>query len=522
MIPAPTLELRAALPLILISLGAFAVLLAEILLKPRGVHAPTRNPAFASAVLCTLSVLTLAAIMLSSASMFAEGSSLTFNVVRPFVRLDRFAHFSIALVALGSLLSCLLSYYYLRELKIDHGEYYALILLATSGMILLVSAVDLIAVFLGIELLSIPIYVLAGFDRRKLRSNEAALKYFLVGSFASAILLYGMALLYGATGATDFVAIRQAFETWQSAPHGAPAPGAASLLGQPLAALGLAFVVVGFTFKISAVPFHQWTPDVYEGAPTSVTAFMSVTVKAAAFAGLMRILGIAFGGGGEALRDVLWWLAVGTMIVGNVMAVIQENVKRLLAYSSVAHAGYLLMGLVAGTQAGSSAMLFYLLAYSFTNLGAFAVIIALTNRGQDLDRIEDFAGLARSRPALAALMTLFMVSLAGMPGTAGFIGKLQVFLAAVREGYVGLTIIAVMTSLVSFYYYLRLPVVMYMREPGAELPRMRLHSAEGVVLAVCAIAVIALGLFPGEGPLFLSWVHAVDWTRESAAVLAGR
>jgi NADH-quinone oxidoreductase subunit N len=225
----------------------------------------------------------------------------------------------------------------------------------------------------------------------------------------------------------------------------------------------------------------------------------------------------AFGGGGDALREVFWWLAALTMIVGNVMAVIQENVKRLLAYSSVAHAGFLLMGLVAGTQTGLSAMLFYLVAYLFTNLGAFGVIVALANRGQDADRVEDFAGLARTRPALAALMTLFMISLAGIPGTAGFIAKLQVFLAAVREGYVGLTIIAVLTSLVSVYYYLRLPVVMYMREPGAELPRLRLHSAEGLVLAVCAIAVIALGLFPGGEPL-----HAIDWARQGAAVLAGR
>ena len=479
MIPAPTLELRAALPLILISVGAFAVLLADLLLKKRG----AKSPAFASAVLCTLSLLTLAVIAASSAGMFVEGSSVSFNAARPFVRLDRFANFAIAVVALGSALSCLLSYYYLRELKIDHGEYYALVLLATSGMILLISAVDLIAVFLGIELLSIPIYVLAGFDRRKLRSNEAALKYFLVGSFASAILLYGMALLYGATGSTDFAAIRKVFDP-----------------SQPLAALGLALVVVGFTFKISSVPFHLWTPDVYEGAPTSVTAFMSVTVKTAAFAGLMRIVVVAFDGGGPALRDVFWWLAASTMIVGNVMAVIQENVKRLLAYS----------------------MLFYLLAYLFTNLGAFGVIIALTHRGQDADRLEDFTGLARTRPALAALMTLFMVSLAGIPGTAGFIGKLQIFLAAVREGYVGLTVIAVMTSLVSVYYYLRLPVVMYMREPGADLPRLRLHSAEGIVLAVCAVAVVALGLFPGQGPGPLSWVHAVDWARESAAVLAGR
>jgi NADH-quinone oxidoreductase subunit N len=500
MIPAPELELRAALPLILIALGAFAVLVAEIVLRRGDAKAAGHSPAFASAVLCTLSVGTLAAIVASSAGMFGEGGSLAFHATRPFVRLDRFANFAIATVALGSLLSCLLSYYYLRELKIDHGEYYALVLLATSGMILLVSAVDLIAVFLGIELLSIPIYVLAGFDRRKLRSNESALKYFLVGSFASAILLYGMALLYGATGSTDFAAIRKAFDP-----------------SQPLAALGLALIVVGFTFKISAVPFHQWTPDVYEGAPTSVTAFMSVTVKVAAFAGLMRIVVDAFGGGDLALRNVLWWLATATMIVGNVMAVIQENVKRLLAYSSVAHAGYLLMGLVAGKQAGWAAMLFYLLAYLFTNLGAFGVIIALTNRGQDADRIEDFTGLARTRPALAALMTLFLVSLAGIPGTAGFIGKLQVFVAAVREGYVGLTIIAVLTSLVSVYYYLRLPVVMYMREPGAELPRLRLHSAEGLVLLVCAVAVIALGLFPSSGPF-----HAIDWTREGAAVLAGR
>jgi NADH-quinone oxidoreductase subunit N len=500
MIPAPDLELRAALPLILIGVGAFAVLVAEIFLKAPAGRAPARSPAFVSAVLCALSLATLVAIAASSAAMFVEGSSLAFHATRPFVRLDRFANFAIAVVALGSLLSCLLSYYYLRELKIDHGEYYALVLLATSGMILLVSAVDLIAVFLGIELLSIPIYVLAGFDRRKVRSNESALKYFLVGSFASAILLYGMALIYGATGATDFDAIRKSFDA-----------------SQPLAALGLALIAVGFTFKISAVPFHQWTPDVYEGAPTSVTAFMSVTVKVAAFAGLMRIVVEAFDGGGVGLRDVLWWLAAATMIVGNVMAVIQENVKRLLAYSSVAHAGYLLMGLVAGTQAGWAAMLFYLLAYLFTNLGAFAVVIALAHRGQDADRIEDFTGLARTRPALAALMTLFLVSLAGIPGTAGFIGKLQVFLAAVREGYVGLTIIAVLTSLVSFYYYLRLPVVMYMREPGAELPRLRLHSAEGLVLVICAVAVIALGLFPSGGPL-----EAIDWTRESAAVLAGR
>jgi NADH-quinone oxidoreductase subunit N len=505
MIPAPELDLRAAQPLILISIGAFAVLLTELFLKGGDGEQGERRATRASAVLCSISVLTLGAIVASSAAAFAEGSSFVFNEERPFVRLDRFANFAIAVVASGSLLSCLLSYYYLRELRIQHGEYYVLLLLATSGMILLVSAVDLIAVFLGIELLSIPIYVLAGFDRRKLRSNESSLKYFLVGSFASALLLYGMALLYGATGSTDFAAIRQALD-----PSGT------------LAAIGLALIVVGFTFKISAVPFHQWAPDVYEGAPTPVTAFMSVTVKVAAFAGLMRAVVFAFDGGGEGLADVLWWLAALTMIVGNVMAVIQDNVKRLLAYSSVAHAGFVLMGLVAGTQAGHSAMLFYLLGYVFSNLGAFGVLIALAHRGKDADRIEDFAGLARTRPALAALMTLFLISLAGIPGTVGFAGKLQVFLAAVREGYVGLTIIAVMTSLVSVYYYLRIPVAMYMREPSGEAPRMKLHSAEGIVPGVCAVAVILLGLFFSQGPWPFGWVEAIDWTRESAAVLAGR
>ncbi len=505
MIPAPDLDLRAALPLILISIGAFAVLLAELFLKAGASDQPERRASFVSAVLCAISVVTLGAIVASSAAAFAEGGSVVFNPERPFVRLDRFANFAIALVAFGSLLSCLLSYYYLRELRIQYGEYYALLLLATSGMILLVAAVDLIAVFLGIELLSIPIYVLAGFDRRKLRSNESSIKYFLVGSFASAILLYGMALLYGATGSTDFAAIRRALDP-----------------SQTLAAIGLALVVVGFTFKISAVPFHQWAPDVYEGAPTPVTAFMSVTVKVAAFAGLMRVVVFAFSGGGEGLADVLWWLAALTMIVGNVMAVIQDNVKRLLAYSSVAHAGFVLMGLVAGTQAGYSAMLFYLLGYVFSNLGAFGVVIALAHRGRDADRVEDFAGLARTRPALAALMTLFLISLAGIPGTVGFAGKLQVFLAAVREGHVGLTIIAVLTSLVSVYYYLRIPVAMYMREPGAEAPRLRLHSAEGLVLGVCAVGVVLLGLFFSQGPWPFGWVHALDWTRESAAVLAGR
>jgi NADH-quinone oxidoreductase subunit N len=372
-------------------------------------------------------------------------------------------------------------------------------------MMLMVAAVDLIAVFLGLELMSIPIYVLAGFDRRKLRSNEAALKYFLIGSFASAILLYGMALLYGVSGATSFEAIRAGFDA-----------------ENPIALVGLGFVVVGFAFKISMVPFHQWTPDVYEGAPSAVTAFMSVTVKIAAFAALIRLLAMAFDPLDESLEGIFWVLSALTIIVGNIMAIIQENVKRMLAYSSIAHAGYLMIGLVTGTLQGYSAMFFYLIAYTFMNLGAFGVVVALANRGNDCERIASFAGLARTRPGLAALMTLFMLSLAGIPGTAGFMGKFRIFMAAVDAGDLWLLIIGVLMSVVSVYYYLRIPVLMYMEEPGDEPHRMEIASGEGAVLVFCAFAVITLGLFPNSVPtLLFGDLDVLEWVRRSVGMFFG-
>jgi NADH-quinone oxidoreductase subunit N len=327
------------------------------------------------------------------------------------------------------------------------------------------------------------------------------MKYFLIGSFASAILLYGVALLYGVSGSTSFAGIRSAFDPQN-----------------PLALAGLAFVVVGFAFKISAVPFHQWTPDVYEGAPSAVTAFMSVTVKLAAFAAFLRVLTLSFGPQGELLENVLWVLAAATLVVGNVMAVIQENIKRLLAYSSIAHAGYLLIGFVPGTAAGYSAVVFYLIAYLFMNLGAFGVVVALANRGQDCERMSSLAGLAQRRPGLAALMTLFMVALAGIPGTAGFIGKFLIFSAAVDAGHVWLAILGVLMSVVSVYYYLRVPVLMYMREPGEETPRAGLGVGEITVLAACGLGVVYLGLFPNGGPIFGS-AHVLDWARQSVAAL---
>jgi NADH-quinone oxidoreductase subunit N len=355
-------------------------------------------------------------------------------------------------------------------------------------MLLMVASVDMLPLFVGLELMSIPIYVLAGFDRRKLSSNESALKYFLIGSFASAILLYGIALLYGVAGSTSFAAIRGAFD-----------------FGNPVAVAGLALVIVGFAFKISSVPFHQWTPDVYEGAPSAVTAFMSVTVKLAAFATLVRVLALSFEPLGAPIANVLWVLSALTMIVGNAMAVIQDNIKRLLAYSSIAHAGYLLIGFVPGTPDGYSAVMFYLICYLFMNLGAFGVVVALASRGRDCEDMETFAGLARSRPGLAALMTLFMISLAGIPGTAGFMAKWQIFAAAVSAGHVPLALIGVVMSVVSVYYYLRVPVLMYMRDPAGEIPRMQLGFSEKFVLALCAAAVLYLGLVPAN---VLDWAGA--------------
>lgn len=490
-------------PIVWVSIGAMLVLLGEVLLSRARMFMGRRLTAsVVGSVLASIAIVTLLFAAYMAIGHAASGLSLAFNPGHPLFQLDRFSALVIAVLALSSLLACALSIAYLDELHINHGEYYALVLFSTAGMMLMVGAVDMLPVFMGLELMSIPIYVLAGFDRSKLRSNESAMKYFLIGSFASALMLYGIALLYGMAGSTSFSAIRMAFDP-----------------SSPIALAGLGLVVVGFAFKISSVPFHQWTPDVYEGAPAAVTAFMSVTVKLAAFAALLRVIILSFDPLGDVLQNVLWVLAALTMIVGNVMAVIQDNVKRLLAYSSIGHAGYLLVGFVPGTSEGYAAVVFYLICYVFMNLGAFAVVVVLAHRGQDCERMESMAGLARARPGLAALMTLFMISLAGIPGTAGFMGKLAVFSAAVRAGFVPLAILGVLMSALSVYYYLRIPVLMYMREPSEEGPRMELSTGEGLVLLVCAFAVLYLGITPNGTIPLIGDIHVLDWARESVRAL---
>ena len=500
---APELNFSVLAPIGFVAAGAMLVLLGEVLLSRRkSVLGRRATDTWIGSLLAMLSIASLLLALYVAWGAFLGGDSVVFDPGNPTFQLDRFSALITALLALGSLLSCALSIAYLAEVRINHGEYYALVLLSTAGMFLLVGASDLMALFLGLELMSIPLYVLAGFDRRNLRSNESAFKYFLVGSFASALLLYGIALVYGVTGVLDFDGIRQNFPP-----------------GNPIGTIGLGLLVVGFAFKISAVPFHQWAPDVYEGSPTSVTAYMAITVKVAAFAALLRLLIQGFGPVAASLTDLFWLLAVLTIVVGNVMAVIQGNLKRLLAYSSIAHAGYLLIGLATGTSEGYSAVLFYLLVYVFMNLGAFAVLVALTQDGRDCDTFDDLAGLARQRPGMAALLTLFALSLAGIPGTAGFVAKFFLFQSAVSAGQTVLAIIGVLGSVVSVYYYLRLPVMMYMSEPPHESSRRLASTGELLVLATCAAVVLLLGFFPSHAPGFLSGIRALEWARTSVAML---
>jgi NADH-quinone oxidoreductase subunit N len=398
---------------------------------------------------------------------------------------DGFARFCNLLFLLVLGLTLLISIAYIRHTGLEHGEYSALLLFSTLGMMIMASSLDLMTIFLGLETLSISLYVLAGFLREQVRSNESALKYLLLGAFASGFVLYGIALVYGATGSINLKQVAQTLALGQ--------------VGNPtLLIIGMGLLIVGFGFKVAAVPFHMWAPDVYEGAPTSVTAFMIAGTKAAAFAAFVRILMTALPALQPDWSRVLWILAFVTMTVGNVVAIAQTNIKRMLAYSSIAHAGYILVALVAGTKLGSGGILFYLAAYIFMNLGAFAVIVALARRGEERLTIDDYAGLGLRRPALGAAMALFMFSLAGVPPTAGFMGKLYIFSAAIQANYIGLAIIGVANSVVSAFYYLRLTVVMYMSSTESDAAPDRPAPALTMAVLIATAGTLLLGLFPSR------------------------
>jgi NADH-quinone oxidoreductase subunit N len=431
-------------------------------------------------------VLALAGIALAAAAtiwLWASGARAT--GIATSLAVDPFRFAVDLIVLLGAGLSVLLSMDYLEREGILVPEYHVLVLFAAVGMMLLAGGEDLFVLFLGLELMSVSVYVLSGIDRRSRVGGEAALKYFLLGAFASAFFLYGIALLYGATGSTRLPMIAA-----QVQPLG--------LAGHPMLLAGMALLLIGFGFKVAAVPFHMWTPDVYDGAPTPVTGFMATAVKAAAFAALVRVLLEGFGSLHLVWEQVIWWLAAVTMVAGNLVALAQRSVKRMLAYSSIAHAGYLLTALVAGSTAGAAAFLFYLPFYTLMTVGAFA-ILALKGRDGERDvLIDDLAGLAESHPWLALGMTVCMLSLLGFPGTAGFIGKWYILAAATGGGYGLLAAILVLASVVSAGYYLPVVMAMYMKPSTHEQAHagVSVRRLSGVTLAVMVAALVVFGLWP--------------------------
>jgi NADH-quinone oxidoreductase subunit N len=460
-------DYTAIIPIVIVILSACACMIAEALRRP-GERMPMAG----------FGLIGLVGAAVASAFLWGSDAQ-SFGVVRS----DNFALFINMTLCVIGVLTMLFSDDIVEREHLPPGEYYALTLFAISGMMLMAAATDLLVIFLALEVLSLSVYVLTGIRRASAAGAEAAFKYFLLGAFSSAFFLYGVAFSFAVSGSTRLDELGAVLSS-----QGTGTPSIMAMV-----AVGL--LVVGFAFKISAVPFHMWTPDAYEGAPTIVTAFMSTGVKAAAFAAFVRVFLSAL----EPLKDqwvpVLAVVAAATMILGTVVGVVQSNIKRMLAYSSIAHAGYLLLGLIATTNTGKAAVLFYLLSYAVSNLGALGIVALLGTTQHSHDELRDFAGLWKSRPGLAGLMTLFLLSLGGFPPTAGFIGKWYIFSAAVERGHYWLAIIGVLSSVVSVFFYLRIVVMMYMTE-GSDIPRPRvpLPAAAGLVLATAAV--LYLGVLP--------------------------
>jgi NADH-quinone oxidoreductase subunit N len=451
------------LPEIVLTAGALILLVVDVLL-PRGSRA--------------LTWVTMAVLVATAASLVPFRNT-DVEVSNGLLAVDPFALFFKMVFLIAAAMTVLMSERYLQVEGVSFGEYYFLILCSTLGMMIMAGSIDLITAFIGLETMAVSFYILAGFIKPSQRSNEAAIKYFLLGAFSLGILLYGMSILYGLSGTTNLRAMATVFVGHERDP----------LL------LAVILVVAGMGFKIAAVPFHMWAPDVYEGAPTPVTAFLSVGSKAASFALLLRIFAEGLRSMDADWRLLFEMLAIVTMTVGNIAALTQSNLKRMLAYSSIAHAGYLLIGVVAGTERGISAMLIYLLIYSFMQLGAFAVIVMMRRKDVVGDELKDLSGLSFRHPFAAFAMLLFMLSLGGIPPTAGFMGKLWLFGAAIDAGYVWLAVIGVLNSAVSLYYYVRIVVFMYLRkETTGSAPTT--SPALTLTLAIAVAATLVLGVYP--------------------------
>ena len=483
MLPVTFADLFAVSPLLIVVLTAMVVLMVDLAL-----------PRDRKSACVVVSLIGLAVASFACYARWDKDTSSSFTGFNGTVIADDFALAFQAILIIVAALSILLSEKYIQQKGINHGEYYALLLFSTSGAMLMATSRELITIFIGLEVLSIALYVLSGFARTEARSEESAMKYFLLGSFSSAFFLYGIALVYGGTGTTRL-------DTLTTVPL-------ASLMSS-YAVAGFALLLIGLGFKAAIVPFHSWTPDVYEGAPTSVTAFMSAGAKCGAFAALVRVA-IVLLPLSSIFHDVFWVLAILTMIVGNFVAIVQTNIKRMLAYSSIAHAGYILVGLLAGSSAYAAAdpsirteayagILFYVLAYTFMNLGAFGVLILLARRGDELNNIEDLQGLAQSQPWAAAIMALFMFSLAGVPPAAGFFGKFYVFIAAVHAHQYSLAVIGLVASVVGAAYYLKIVYTMYFQPAKREYPAntWTFSPVANIALIVCAFFTLLFGILPG-------------------------
>jgi NADH-quinone oxidoreductase subunit N len=459
-------EWNAIAPFAIVVVFAMGILLWETF---AGTHEDFETPLW-------FSILGIAGSLLATVLCWSDGSGAFGGTFA----LDGIAVFTNVVCSLAAVLSLLMAPSHLATVGVRAKEFYSLVLFALSGMMIMGGARDLIVLFLGVEVMSIPAYVLAGLHRRDARSGEAALKYFVLGAFATSFLLYGIALFYGATGATSYAGIGAALKT---------APSLA-VLG------GIAFLIVALGFKVGVVPFHFWAPDVYQGSPTAVTALMAVGIKAGAVIATARFFLLVLGGAHVDWAMVLWWIAVLTMTLGNVVAIAQNNVKRMLAYSSIAHAGYLVAAIAAGTPRAGSAVLFYLLAYAFMNLGAFAVVIALGAKGDPNELVSDYAGLGLRRPLLAGAMVLFLLSLMGIPPLVGFVGKLYIIEALVQGGFPGLAIILMLNSVISGYYYLRLVIEMFMRDPVTEAPVLEPRPYLMVCVGIAVLGTLFFGVFP--------------------------
>ncbi|MEW5745003.1 MAG: NADH-quinone oxidoreductase subunit N [Nitrospirota bacterium] len=452
-IPFP--DLTPVLPEIIMTVAALLLLLFDLVFREKG-------------VLAFLGVAAAAATLYFIPQSYGE----TFGGM--FIS-DSYSSYFKVIFLINLVLTIFISLKYLQRERVEHGEYYSLLLFATAGMMLMASAKDFIILYLGLELMALSTYILAGIKRNDPKSNEAAIKYFLLGAFSSAMLLYGISLLYGQTTTTDLYRIAAQLQGGEAT---------------PLLLFSMILVAVAFSFKIAAVPFHMWAPDVYEGAPTSVTAFMSVGPKAAGFAVIGRVFFVAFQHLQADWTAILIGIAIATMAVGNIVALVQTNIKRMLAYSSIAHAGYMLLGIIAGEE-GRQAMMNYMMIYAFMNIGAFAIVILL-DRG---DEIKDYEGLSKSHPLVAALMLVFMFSLTGIPPTAGFIGKFNIFMALIGAGYVWLAVVAVIFSAISAYYYLRIVRNMYMKDVVGEMT-ISPSPMLGLAILITVIMVFAIGIMP--------------------------